>query len=78
MSSATLTIDVSGMTCGHCVRSVTEELTAIPGVTDVVVDLVADGVSHVTFTTAEPVADDAVAAAIAEAGYAIAPPRSLL
>jgi len=78
MSTQTLTVDVSGMTCGHCVRAVTEELTAIPGVTDVEVDLVADGVSHVTFTSTHPVADDAVAAAITEAGYAIAPPRSLL
>jgi copper chaperone CopZ len=78
MSTQTITVDVSGMTCGHCVRSVTEELTAIPGVTDVAVDLVADGVSHVTFTATEPVADDAVAAAIAEAGYVVAPPRALL
>jgi len=33
------TYTVTGMTCAHCVRSVTEEITAIDGVTDVAVDL---------------------------------------
>ena len=33
------TYTVSGMTCAHCVMSVTEEITAIDGVTDVAVDL---------------------------------------
>ena len=33
------TVNVSGMTCGHCVSSVTEELSEIPGVTSVDVDL---------------------------------------
>ena len=37
--SSTATYTVSGMTCGHCVSSVTEEVTNIPGVTDVQVDL---------------------------------------
>ena len=36
---ATTTYDVTGMTCGHCVIAVTEEISAIPGVTDVTVDL---------------------------------------
>ena len=78
MSTQTITVDVSGMTCGHCVRSVTEELTAIQGVTDVAVDLVNGGTSKVTVTATEPISDDAIAAAIDEAGYTIAPPRSLL
>ena len=37
MSTSTYT--VTGMTCGHCGASVTEEITEIEGVTDVVVDL---------------------------------------
>ncbi|MCL3861630.1 heavy-metal-associated domain-containing protein [Actinotalea sp. K2] len=78
MSTQSVTIDVSGMTCGHCVRSVTEELTALPGVTDVAVDLQTTGTSRVTITATEPLSDEDIAAAIDEAGYAIAPPRSLL
>ncbi|GGB23852.1 hypothetical protein GCM10011492_12190 [Flexivirga endophytica] len=60
---------VSGMTCGHCVTSVTEEVGAIDGVRDVHVDL-ASGV--LTFTSDEPVARDTVEAAVREAGYALA------
>ncbi len=75
---STQTVDVQGMTCGHCVKAVTEELTAIDGVSDVAVDLVSGGTSHVTITAAEPVSDEAIAAAIDEAGYTLAPPRSLL
>jgi copper chaperone CopZ len=75
---STQTVDVQGMTCGHCVKAVTEEVSAIPGVTDVAVDLVAGGTSKVTITATEPIADDAIAAAVAEAGYTVAPPRSLL
>ncbi len=41
--SETTTIQVAGMTCGHCVSAVTEELTQLPGVTDVTIDLVAGG-----------------------------------
>lgn len=75
---STQTVAVQGMTCGHCVKAVTEEVSAIPGVTDVAVDLVNGGTSTVTITAAEPVSDEAIAAAIDEAGYTIAPPRSLL
>ena len=72
------TVAVQGMTCGHCVKAVTDEVSAIPGVTDVAVDLVNGGTSTVTITADEPVSDEAVAAAIDEAGYTIAPPRSLI
>lgn len=75
---STQTVAVQGMTCGHCVKAVTEEVSAIPGVTDVAVDLVNGGTSTVTITAAEPVSDEAIAAAIDEAGYTIAPPRSLI
>ena len=69
MSTQNLTIDVTGMTCGHCVRSVQEELGALPGVTDVQVELVTGGTSQVTITATEPLADDDIRAAIDEAGY---------
>ena len=48
---------VTGMTCGHCVASVTEELKELAGVQDVTVDLASGGVST---TSTEPLSDDAV------------------
>ena len=60
---------VTGMTCAHCVASVTEEVEEIPGVTDVQVDLVAGGTSTARVSAEGPVDDAAVRAAIAEAGY---------
>jgi copper chaperone CopZ len=76
--SQTTTFSVDGMTCGHCVQHVTTELTAIPGVQDVSIELVAGGSSPVTVVSAEPLADDAIRAAIDEAGYALTPRGSLL
>jgi copper chaperone CopZ len=67
MSTATYT--VTGMTCAHCVHAVTEEVTAVPGVTDVQVDL---ETGALTVTSDSPVDDEAVAAAVDEAGYALA------
>ena len=64
--SSTATYTVSGMTCGHCVSSVTEEVTSIPGVTDVQVDLASGAV---TITSETPVEETAVKAAVDEAGY---------
>jgi copper chaperone CopZ len=62
--SATYT--VTGMTCGHCVSSVTEEVTAVPGVTGVQVDLESGRL------TVEGAADEsAVQAAVEEAGYSL-------
>ncbi len=78
MSNQTINVGVQGMTCGHCVRSVTEELTALPGVTDVQVELVNGGTSKVTISATEPLTDEDIRAAVEEAGYAIAPPRSLI
>ncbi|WP_323793530.1 heavy-metal-associated domain-containing protein [Nocardioides sp.] len=60
---------VNGMTCGHCVASVTEEITELAGVTDVAVDLPTGAVS---VTSVEPLDDDAVRAAVEEAGYQLA------
>lgn len=65
------TFTVTGMTCGNCVKHVTEELTEIDGVADVSVDLVAGGDSPVTITTDSPVSQDAIAAAVDEAGYTV-------
>ena len=63
---------VEGMTCSHCVRSVTEEVSAIDGVSDVAVDLHAGGVSTVTVSSATPVDAERVRAAVEEAGYSLA------
>lgn len=62
----TTTYTVSGMTCQHCVASVTEEVGEIAGVTDVVVDLES---GRLTVASASPVADAAIRAAVEEAGY---------
>ena len=62
------TYQVTGMTCEHCTRAVSEELTALDGVTGVSVDLVPGGTSAVTVSSETPVAAQAVAAALDEAG----------
>lgn len=63
---------VEGMTCSHCVSSVTEELTAVDGVKHVAVELRAGTASVVTVTSARPISDDAIRAAVEEAGYSLA------
>jgi copper chaperone CopZ len=67
----TTIVQVAGMTCGHCVSAVTEELTALDGVQDVRVDLVAGGTSTVEVTSAAPLPAEQVRAAVDEAGYAV-------
>jgi copper ion binding protein len=67
MSTATYT--VVGMTCGHCVDAVTEEVSQIPGVTAVDVDLASGGL---TVRGEAPVHESAVRAAVEEAGYEVA------
>ncbi|MFC0529583.1 heavy-metal-associated domain-containing protein [Phytohabitans kaempferiae] len=62
----TKTYSVSGMTCAHCVGSVSAEVGQIPGVTDVKVDLASGAV---TVTSDQPVDEAAVRAAVDEAGY---------
>jgi copper chaperone CopZ len=66
---STTSYTVVGMTCGHCVDAVTEEVSAVPGVTAVDVDLASGGL---TVRSTEPVDDDAVRAAVEEAGYQVA------
>jgi copper chaperone len=63
------TYEVSGMTCSHCVKSVTEEVSQLDGVRDVRVDLVAGGVSTVTVQSTGALDRDVVATAVDEAGY---------
>lgn len=60
---------VQGMTCSHCVASVSDELGRLHGVKNVDVELVAGGVSRVTVASDAPLGPDDVAAAIDEAGY---------
>jgi copper chaperone CopZ len=71
-STITTTLPINGMTCGHCIQAVTSELTQLEGVHDVAVELVPDGTSRVTVTSAQPLDDATVRAAIDEAGYALA------
>jgi copper chaperone CopZ len=65
---ASKTYAVTGMTCDHCVRAVSAEIGALDGVTSVSVDLDATGTSAVHVISDEPVADEAIAAALDEAG----------
>ena len=59
---------VTGMTCDHCVHAVRTEIGALPGVTEVAVELAAGGTSTVQVTSDAPLTDDQVAAALDEAG----------
>jgi copper ion binding protein len=67
MSETTYT--VTGMTCSHCVASVTEEISEIDGVTDVAVNL---PTGAVTVTSTRPIDEADVRAAVEEAGYELA------
>ena len=66
---STTTWTVTGMTCGHCVSSVTEEISEIAGVEDVQVVL---ETGQVTVTAATDIGHDAIRAAVEEAGYQLA------
>jgi copper chaperone len=59
---------VRGMTCGHCAAAVTEEVTRIPGVTDVEVDVTS---GRVTVQSSGAVSNEAVSKAVEEAGYEV-------
>jgi copper chaperone len=71
MSPVSTTVNVSGMTCGHCVSSVSEELEALEGVEAVDVDLNAGGISTVTITSAKALSRSEIGEAVAEAGYLV-------
>ena len=61
------TYAVTGMTCGHCVNAVTEEVTKIEGVTAVAVDLDRGRVT----VAGDGYTDEQIAAAVDEAGYTL-------
>jgi copper chaperone len=64
----TTTYKVTGMTCEHCEHAVTTEVSALDGVSAVQVELVPNGVSVVTVTSAARLPDPEVTAALDEAG----------
>jgi copper chaperone CopZ len=64
------TFTVTGMTCDHCRRAVTQEISAVDGVESVAVDLAS---GTVTVTSAQPVDRADIAAAVDEAGYVLVP-----
>lgn len=66
-----MTYIVEGMTCEHCVRSVSEEVGAVPGVSGVDVDLETRVVTVRGDAVETPAADAAIRAAIGEAGYEV-------
>lgn len=69
---AQTTYSVTGMTCQHCVNSVTDELKSIDGVTGVDVFLVSGGASTVQVTSDDDLDRAEVEAAVEEAGYQLA------
>jgi copper chaperone len=63
-----MTYKVTGMTCEHCARAVTDELESVPGVDVVTVALVPGGESAVTVTSDPPLTREALSAALDDAG----------
>ena len=69
MTTKSLTFEVPTMSCGHCVAAITAEVTQVPGVVDVAIDLDTKAV----VVTGDGLDDSAIRAAIAEAGFEVAP-----
>jgi copper chaperone len=67
--SQTADFTVTGMTCQHCVASVTEQVQEVEGVTEVAVDLSS---GRLTVTSEQPLSEADVRAAVEEAGYQLA------
>ena len=68
---STETYNITGMTCDHCVTAVRGEISAVPDVTAVDVDL---ATGQVTVTSERPVSPGAIREAVEEAGYSLAEP----
>ncbi|MER5642740.1 cation transporter [Kitasatospora sp. NPDC002227] len=64
--SSTITYNVSGMSCGHCEKSITSEVSGLEGVTEVAADAKA---GTVTVSSQAPLDEEALRAAVDEAGY---------
>jgi copper chaperone len=67
-AAVNMTYRVEGMTCGHCVSAVIEEIEALDGVSTVTVDLAPGGTSTVTVAGTRPLTGIQVAGALDEAG----------
>ena len=67
MTTNSLTFEVPSMSCGHCVAAITAEVTQVPGVVEVKIDLDTKAV----VVTGDGLDDSAVREAIAEAGYEV-------
>lgn len=65
------TVNISGMTCSHCVASVTEELSELDGVENVSVNLDKGGISTATITSSTELDPAQIGEAVAEAGYQV-------
>ena len=70
--SITATYGVDGMTCDHCVSAVREEVTKLPGVREVTVDLVAGATSAVRVVSDDTLDRSRVREAVQKAGYELA------
>lgn len=68
MTALRATFEVEGMSCDHCVAAVRREVSRVPGVDSVDVDLAS---GRVELTSRRPVDPEAVRAAVEEAGYAL-------
>jgi len=64
-------VSVSGMTCGHCVSAVSEEIESLASVESVDIDLNAGGISTVTITSTQELSPSEIGEAVAEAGYLV-------
>lgn len=67
----TTNVNVAGMTCGHCVSAVSEEIEALDGVENVDIDLNSGGISTVTITSTQELSSAEIGEAVAEAGYLV-------
>ena len=65
----TVELSINGLTCGHCVASVTEELSEVPGVLNVEVILNSGATSKATVVTNTELDDNALRDAVSEAGF---------
>jgi copper chaperone CopZ len=72
LMTTTTTYGVDGMTCGHCTSAVIEELTKLPGVREVAVELAAGATSWVRVVSDAELDKSQVRDAVEEAGYELA------
>lgn len=70
--SQNTTVEITGMTCGHCQQSVDRQLREVAGVTDVDISLVPNGTSTAAITSEQPLSRETIDAAVREAGYQLA------